>query len=338
MFFSILIPVFNAADYLDRCLESIINQTCDDYEIVIVDDGSTDNSTNICKRWQNLHNNRIRFIENHHSGSLLTRRKCFSEARGDYFYVIDADDYLLDNNMLALIKRTIQKWNSDLVFFRFTRTKDMRPLIDYPFKKDRVLDSDSIKVIYRSMLTDDSMKSLWNKVFSRELIDWNEDYNQYAEVSNGTDFFQLIPIISAAKRIVYLDNVWYYYSNTPNSIVNRFNPLTYSSLKALNDRLSAYSLHWGIDASECEKLLARKRVLDAISSVIKIRYVDRKQNKTRIDYIKRIGDDDTFRESYEAVDCKSIAFKKRIFAYLLYRRKYTILNLILSTIGALNLI
>ena len=100
MFLSVSIPVYNASMYLDECISSIMSQTEDDYELILVDDGSKDNSIEICRKWRELYPDTIRVIEKDNSGSLLTRRKCIEESKGEFLYIMDADDYLMDIDAL----------------------------------------------------------------------------------------------------------------------------------------------------------------------------------------------------------------------------------------------
>ena len=98
MFLSVSIPVYNAEDYIDDCIDSVMNQTMQEFELILVDDGSKDSSRDKCRVWQKKYPDRIRIVEKNNTGSLLTRRRCLEESRGDYIYIMDADDRLCDRN------------------------------------------------------------------------------------------------------------------------------------------------------------------------------------------------------------------------------------------------
>ena len=108
MFLSISIPVYNAEKTLDQCIKSIIVQTFRDFELILVDDGSTDNSLQICKKWSLSYPEHIRVIHKENSGSLLTRRRCLQESVSKYLYIMDADDYLVDKDALRYIYEAIK--------------------------------------------------------------------------------------------------------------------------------------------------------------------------------------------------------------------------------------
>ena len=93
MLFSVCIPVYNTSKYLDECLASVLCQTEKDYEIVLVDDGSTDGSGALCDRYAARYPH-IRVIHKENEGLMMTRRRGFQEALGDYFICLDSDDAL----------------------------------------------------------------------------------------------------------------------------------------------------------------------------------------------------------------------------------------------------
>ena len=94
MLFSVLIPVYNTSKYLDECINSVLSQTEKNFEIVLLNDGSTDNSGDICDSYAEKYPDFIRVIHKENEGLMMTRRRGFKEAKGDYFICLDSDDYL----------------------------------------------------------------------------------------------------------------------------------------------------------------------------------------------------------------------------------------------------
>lgn len=321
MFFSISIPVYNAEKYLDRCIESVINQTEKDFEIVLVDDGSKDDSVKLCKNWAVKYPNVIRVIEKENSGSLLTRRRCLEESIGEYIYMIDADDYLIDKDALKKIKEAIEKTNCDLVFFNATADTDK--LYSYNFCHEQIFEGEGLKEIYDLILTTKSMNSLWTKVFSRNLVDWDTDYEEYKNVSIGTDFFQGFPILSNASKMVYLDEIYYYYRKTEGSIVHKFNNNLAYSLKAGHSRLCECAKNWKYKVPDMELKLANRYMLTSSTMVFKGRLL--KDRKKIYDYIKSIGDDSFFIDNYANADLKNLNFFRKVIIKLLANKHYKIL-------------
>ena len=118
MFISFLVPVYNTEKYLGRCLDSLLQQTGCDFEIVLLDDGSTDQSGVICDRYAAEYPHIVRVIHKENEGLLMTRRRGFAEAKGDWFICVDSDDYVAPD-LLAEVVSTIQSTNADMVMYNF---------------------------------------------------------------------------------------------------------------------------------------------------------------------------------------------------------------------------
>lgn len=122
---SIIVPVYNVEEYLNRCIDSILNQTFQDFELILVNDGSTDNSGQICDNYA-IRDKRIRVIHKENGGVSLARNKGLDIARGKYVQFIDSDDYI-EKDMLDKVYNTMLKENSDIIFWGFKLyTNDMK--------------------------------------------------------------------------------------------------------------------------------------------------------------------------------------------------------------------
>lgn len=326
VFLTVAVPVYNAERFLDICLKSIFSQRFEDYEVLLVDDGSTDRSLQICYKWKRKYPMRVRVIAKENSGSLLTRRICLKEAKGQFIYIMDADDYLLCDDLFSSVQKIITNNNCDLVFFNATSDHNNSKYYDYPFVNQEVFEKNSLNNLYKVFIEGDSLNSLWNKVFSRELVDWNVDYSKYKKVTNGTDWFQTIPILFNAKKIVYLDLNAYYYrlSNNSNSIVHSFKPSIYYSLKCGFLRMKKYFGEF-CKENELQEAL-RSRALNIIStSVYKVRLLPNNTDKTAYRYIKMIGEDNFFRLNYSNKAMRYLPLSRRLILLLLHRKKYKVL-------------
>ena len=113
-FFSIIIPVYNVEQYLRECVESILMQSCDDYEIILVDDGSSDKSGKICDKYSEK-NNKIKVVHKENGGLSSARNAGIKIAIGKYIIFIDSDDYYDDKNLLFNSKNIFAKNNADML-------------------------------------------------------------------------------------------------------------------------------------------------------------------------------------------------------------------------------
>lgn len=117
MKFTVIIPVYNVEKYIEECLKSVVMQTYKDYEVLIIDDGSTDNSGKICEEYAEKYKN-FRIIHKENGGISSTRNKGVENSKGEYILFLDSDDYWNDEKMLEKIANVIEKDNPDLVVFQ----------------------------------------------------------------------------------------------------------------------------------------------------------------------------------------------------------------------------
>lgn len=330
MFFSISIAIYNAEKYLDDCIDSIINQTDQNFELILVDDGSKDKSVEICNKWINMYPNKIRLIKKENTGSLLTRRVCIEESKGEFLYIMDADDFLIDKKALEKIHRYIERYKYDILFFDCTiNTKSKSQLFKFPFKNEQVYEGNSLYDIYKYHISHNGLKPLWNKVFSKKLIDREEDYSRYSSITNGTDFFQSTPIILRAKKILYINQVFYFYRTDNNeSIVHTFKPsILYSGIQNFL-RLRRELAKQKKLTKEFERLLGIAYLKMISTTVYKLRLIENDELKS--DYLKRIKKDKMFNEYYPLRN--KLPLKRSIILFLLYAEQYKILTFALSRV------
>lgn len=328
-------PIFNAEKYINQSIGSVLMQTERDFELILVDDGSKDNSMEICLKWVNKYPELIRLVRKENTGSLLTRRRCLEEAQGKYIYMIDADDCLIDKNTLKNIKKTIENTKCDLIFFNSTIREDKKPFDNYPFKDMEIFEKESLNRIYKIIFNGDGFNALWNKVFSRELVDWEEDYGNYNNITNGTDMFQMLPIVFNAKRIVYCADVYYFYrfDNNASSIIHKFRPTIYTSLRENFLRLLREVKRKKIEFEEIDNVLANRFMKIASTSAYKVRLINKEDAMNPIVFLKEIGEDELFRSQYQIADLNELSFSRRVIIKLLYRRKYKLLNALIRLLN-----
>lgn len=128
MRFSIVIPVYNVKPYLKTCIDSILNQSFTDYEIILVDDGSTDGSEKICEEYSREHQNILTFHQKN-QGQAAARNYGISLAKGEYLLFIDSDDYLIGNNVLEKIAACKK---ADIINFNWKEVPDGQEEKNYP--------------------------------------------------------------------------------------------------------------------------------------------------------------------------------------------------------------
>ena len=256
--FSILIPVYNVEDYVRVCLQSILDQTYQDFEIIIIDDGSTDQSGQICDDYVS---DTIKVYHQKNCGLLATRRKAIQYAKGDYCLFVDSDD-VIDKNTLEILNDTILRFQSDLVIFNrllFTRKDFTDKIILKPvFENNKQFIGEGKKELYWNFLTTGDLNNLVIKCVRTDIIKSDKtNYADYNYLTLGEDRFQSFHLIDQACSIIYLSDPLYYYRQNDNSMTHKIDNSRIDTFykimdKTLVDCCLKYSKKWGF-TSEIEK-------------------------------------------------------------------------------------
>ena len=170
MLFSIIIPVYNADKYIEKCIESIISQDRNKFEIIVVDDGSTDNTGIICDKYSNKYSN-IKVFHTENKGVSRARNLGLSEAIGDYILFVDADDWVT-SDYIDVISKEIE--GVDLLFFSNNRVIDekiIKQSYGDAYAENRAETEELILNIKKQKY--EYFGFTWNKCFSRNIISKN---------------------------------------------------------------------------------------------------------------------------------------------------------------------
>lgn len=229
---SVIVPVYNVEKYLPKCLDSILRQDCQDFEVLLIDDGSTDQSDEICDNYAKL-DARVRVTHKPNGGSGSARNVGLGMARGKYIAFVDADDFVAENYLSRLL--TVAEANhADIVQCQFQCVVENEQPAEHS-------DAGKIEKIYSNIesLKEFCKKSgylstavMWNKLYRKELF-----YDiHYQEGKGVDDEYVICPILYRANRIIVISDVLYYYYMSGNSQMRNTRP----TLKKLD----------GIDAIE----------------------------------------------------------------------------------------
>lgn len=224
MKFSIIVPVYNTEEFVGDCIDSVLNQTYDDFELVLVDDGSTDESGDVCKKYA-AEDGRVLFFHKENSGQIETRCYGISKSHGDYIVFLDSDD-ILDKNALKVIAQKIDAYNCDMVIYSYERFFDKPKMCKAENAEDTVI-SDK-KELYIKIFSDEHYNSLCIKSVKREFLRL-DGYSALKDVRYGEDLLQTIDIIRQNPKTVIIEDVLYHYRTNPNSVTRTLNLKRYVS-------------------------------------------------------------------------------------------------------------
>ena len=223
---SVIVPVYNVEQYLERCLDSIVNQTLEDIEIIIVNDGSTDGSLKICEKYQ-AEDKRIILLNQNNKGVGHARNKALDIVRGEYICFVDSDDWI-DITMLEEIYNFFKKTQADVIQFNYTTYYENgkfqgyqnigKWLKKYLNKNIRNYETFNFQdVVIKSFKY--LPKQIWDRAYSTEFIKNNNIHFAPTKISEDNAFSLAAYLL--AKKILYIDTSFYNYFMRTGSTVNK---------------------------------------------------------------------------------------------------------------------
>ena len=209
---SVIVPIYNVEKYLEKCINSLLSQTLEDIQIILVNDGSKDNSGNIAKECEKNNKNRIIYVEKENGGLSDARNYGLKYATGDFIAFLDSDDYIEKNAYEEMYNKAIEE-NADYVECDFIWEFPNKIRVDkqYPYKNKKEMLS-FVRVV------------AWNKLIKRQLItDNNLEFPKGLRYEDVEFTYKLIPFIN---KFAYVDKPFIHYVQREGSIANVQNERT----------------------------------------------------------------------------------------------------------------
>ena len=204
---SVIIPVFNVEKYLHQCIDSILNQTLKDIEIICVDDGSTDNSLSILKEYEQT-DIRLKVIEQQNQGAGIARNKGMKIAKGKYLSILDADDFF-EADMLEKAYNQCEQYNADFCVYRsdqFDNVSKKYIAIPWTIKQRYLPDKEVFSAEDISQYIFQIFNGWsWDKMYRRDFVEKNKLEFQGLRTTNDAFFVFMTNV--QAKKITILDEV-----------------------------------------------------------------------------------------------------------------------------------
>ena len=228
---SVIVPVYNVEEYLEECLESIRKQTYQDIEVILVNDGSTDTSKEICERFCQV-DSRFRLINQENKGQSVARNRGFKESVGQYIMFVDSDDVVKENIVEVLL--SYMKADVDLVECNLV------------YNQEKIQKNKTIRVVFEGNSTEAIINCIsfkevkfcaFTKLYRREIVEkvpFLEGYI-YEDVFTGINYLKHM------RKIVVVDYIGYYYRVRPNSTMTKsFNEKDLDILKVGNQLIDSF--------------------------------------------------------------------------------------------------
>lgn len=332
---SIIIPAYNSEKSIARCLNSVIKQKYNNFEIIVVNDGSTDNTENIVMKYKKK-DHRIIYKKIKNSGSAVARNVGYEMSKGDYIYFLDADDYILDD-YISNMMQIFDKYSVDFVCSSYQIMKNNIIIgKERVYLEEGLFSGEKLTKLYSFLICDDSLeskapKTLWNKIFKK-------DFLQSAHI-------KFVPKLLMSQDVVYTTDAFlkcnsFYYFSQNNGYVYTVNessrtqnhlPNLWEILKT-NHSLTADNIMKSRKISQ-EQLIKQldnlylRNAMTALANIGKNNSPNYSESK---ELIKRICHDKKLIEVINKTNVDSLSIKRRVFFYAMKLRMYTVIYILIN--------
>lgn len=275
---SIIVPVYNVEKYLKRCIDSILLQTFKDFEIILVDDGSTDKSGSICDEYSMI-DNRIKVIHKENGGLSSARNIGINLAKGKYIAFVDSDDYI-NERMYEILYKFIEETKADIAICNYKKVNDnisFNKKINYDEINIKKFNNiEALEQIY--LMNGPQFIIACNKLYKREIF----KNLKYPEGRIHEDEFIAHKLLYNSNLVIYINEELYYYYIRENSIMNsNFSIKKFDAVYAYKDRVHFFR-------KISKKELQYKAEYFFIEYFFRYYYIAKKQLKLNKNEMKKI--------------------------------------------------
>ena len=256
---SVIVPIYNVEKYLEKCINSLLSQTLEDIQIILVNDGSKDNSGNIAREYEKNNKNRIIYVEKENGGLSDARNYGLKYATGDFIAFLDSDDYIEKNAYEEMYNKAIEE-NADYVECDFIWEFPNKIRVDkqYPYKNKKEMLS-FVRVV------------AWNKLIKSQLItDNNLEFPKGLRYEDVEFTYKLIPFVN---KFAYVDKPFIHYVQREGSIANVQNERTAEIFTVLDNVIEFYKKNniYEVYRDELEYNYARYLLCSSLKRMCKIK-------------------------------------------------------------------
>lgn len=321
---SLIVPIYNTLQFLDRCLSSIRDQTFKDFEVILIIDGSPDDSESFCKEFIK---NDSRFIlkVKENEGLASARNYGMSFAKGEFISFIDSDDYI-SLDYCEILYNTIKENDVDIIDFGLTYVKENEGNKRFSiFKKNKTIGSQEL---FNYLKNTSENKILWfvNKFFKREfLLNYNIKFD--SEIKFGDDSIFNLKCFYNAKSLYSIDKALYYYVYNPMSITQvKYKPNLLSNIEVQFDkRINYHQSNKELNQDYFFMDIAKNYINHSLFFLFS--NLHHSNNENRISELKKIRNSSIYKFGFKHYKSSNkVTFKMKVMIFLFQKKYYYLLD------------
>lgn len=332
---SIIVPIYNAEKYLDKCLQSIINQTLGNIEILLINDGSTDSSLEICKKYSER-DSRIKIINKKNEGVSVARNLGIEKATGEYIAFIDSDDWI-DTEFCERLYSSVKKEKAELGICNYIKENlDFKEFYDIKINKKILYEEDIQKTFLSKLIERDEGERVHNlagfrgpcaKLYKKEILN-NYDIKFDENLVIGEDFLFNLNFLQKTKRITLDKGYYYHYRTNFNSATMKYKKDCFKIyeeiLKQLEEFLNKNDIYYK-NKNRFYKL-SIKYLLICLDN--EFRKENEKNLFNKYKYLKHIGKNKYVIDALNYENFKDYTLNKKLLLFLFKYKQYWLINTI----------
>lgn len=316
---TVVVPVYNVEKYVEKCITSIVEQTYKNLEIIIINDGSSDNSPKICDEFAKI-DSRIKVIHKKNEGAGMARNTGLSQANGDYICFFDSDDYI-EPDTIEISLKTALSTNADMVLFGHDVVSINGKIIStqIPCPPKTLYEGEEIKNVllpmelssYQTKNEDWKISlSACNKLYSMKIIT-ESGWNFVSErVVLSEDHYSLTELHQSLNRVAIIDQVLYHYVVNNTSFSRKIDPNRFDLVKNFYNKMIVLSERMMLEEvlNQPIKLVSFGLAISSMKQIVKSDL----SFKRRYEKIKEIVNDAQIREIVKTTNTKNLGLQKTI--------------------------
>lgn len=249
---SVIVPVYNAEKYIVQMIESVIQQSYKEWELILVENGSIDKSLEICRRYEAKYSN-IHVIQMEKQGAGYARNWGLMAAGGEYIAFVDADDYLAGDSILTQLVYRAKKENADITVCDYERLWKGKVLSAVSHRSFSKLDLQSEDFQFRAFFSAGNLSYVWGKLYKKSFLD--EQGIRFSKIEYAEDKLFNMECYACGARYAFVDEIGYVYRKVENSISHQYNPKSSECWLRLSHRYVKWLGERGKDVQQYEGLV-----------------------------------------------------------------------------------